>query len=136
MPQNKKRMSDKVKFETESLIKTSPKILYTMLSTPSGLAEWFADDVNIRNEYYTFYWNGSEEKAKLLSKRKDEFIRFIWDYNEEEYPECFFEFRIRIESLTNEVALIITDHVEEDEVDESKNLWASQVEDLKRVLGS
>ena len=59
-------MSDKIKYELEFLVKTSTKVLYNMLSSASGLSEWFCDDVNFRGEVYTFIWDGDEEKAKLV----------------------------------------------------------------------
>ena len=61
-------MSDRVKFEMEFPIKASQKLLFQYLSTPSGLSEWFADNVNSRGEIFIFIWDGSEEKAKLLQK--------------------------------------------------------------------
>lgn len=127
-------MSDRNKVEIEYLLKTSPKILYTMISTPSGLSDWFADNVNVRDEVYTFFWDGSEEKAKLLSKVKDQSIRFQWDYDEGE--DVFFEFRIKIDSITREVALIITDFPDEGDEESNRKLWESQLDDLKRVLGA
>lgn len=127
-------MSDRVKIEIEYLLKTSPKILYTMISTPSGLSEWFADDVNVRADVLTFFWDGSEEKAKVLTKVKDQFVRYQWDYDEGE--DAFFEFRIKIDALTREVALILTDFVDPDEEDSARSLWESQLEDLRRVLGA
>lgn len=127
-------MSDRIKIEIEYILKASPKILYNMISTPSGLSEWFADDVNIRGNELTFFWDGSEEKAKILNKVKDQFIRFQWDYDEGE--DAFFEFRIKIDALTRDVALIVTDYVEEDEEDSARSLWESQLEDLRRVLGA
>lgn len=127
-------MAEKEKFELEYLIKTSTKILYNMLSTPSGLSEWFADDVNIRNDIYTFIWDGSEESAKLLGKKNGEYIRFKWE--EDEDDEAYFELRIKIDSLTKEVALIITDYAEPDEIEESKLLWENQINELMHVLGS
>ena len=127
-------MSDRVKIEIEYLLRTSPKILYNMISTPSGLSEWFADDVNIRGDMLTFFWDGSEEKARIMTKVKDQFVRYQWDYDEGE--DAFFEFRIKIDALTREVALIITDFVDEDEEDSARNLWESQLEELRRVLGA
>ena len=47
-------MAEKERFELEFLLKTSPKVLDNMISTPSGLSEWFAEDVNIKDEVYTF----------------------------------------------------------------------------------
>lgn len=130
----KQVMSERKKVEIEFLLKTSPKILYNMISTPSGLSDWFADNVNVRDEVFTFFWDGSEEKAKLISKTKDQAVRFQWDYDEGE--EVYFEFRIKIDAMTREVALIITDFPDEGDEESNKSLWESQLEDLKRVLGA
>ncbi|MCA1763489.1 MAG: START-like domain-containing protein [Cryomorphaceae bacterium] len=127
-------MSDRNKIEIEYLLRTSPKILYNMISTPSGLSEWFADDVNIRGTELTFFWDGSEEKAKILTKVKDQYIKYQWDYDDGE--DAFFEFRIKIDALTGEVALIVTDYVDEGEEESARSLWESQLEDLRRVLGA
>lgn len=129
-------MSDKVKYEIEFPIKTSTKVLYNMLSTPSGLAEWFADDVNIRGDVYTFMWDGSEESARLLTKKNNEYIKFRWMDDDEDDSSYYFEMRIQIDPLTNDVALMVTDHAEEDEVDEARDLWDQQLSELAHVLGS
>ena len=127
-------MAEKVKYEIELIIKTSPKILYNMLSTPSGLSEWFADDVNIKNDVYTFMWEGSEEQAKLISKKSPEYIKFQW--LDDEDTDAYFELRIKIDPMTNEVALIVTDHCDtEDEIEEGRALWESQTSELKHVIG-
>ncbi|MFZ3274112.1 MAG: START-like domain-containing protein, partial [Lutibacter sp.] len=71
-------MITKLKFEMEFPIQASPHMLYQYFGSPSGLSEWFADNVNSRGEIYTFIWNGSEEKAKVLQERPDEKIKFKW----------------------------------------------------------
>ena len=126
-------MSDKIKFQIEFVIQSSPQLLYTYLSTPSGLSEWFADNVNSRGEKFTFIWDGSEEEAKLLKRKSDEFVKFAWDENED---GSFFEMKIIVDEITKDVSLFITDFAEEEEVEESKMLWTNQVSDLKQVLGS
>lgn len=126
-------MSDKIKFEIEFVIQSSPQLLYQYLSTPSGLSEWFADNVNSRGEIFNFIWDGSEEQAKLLKKKSDDFIKFRWVENED---DSFFEMRIIVDEITKDVSLFITDFAEEDEVDEAKMLWTNQVSDLKQILGS
>ena len=73
---------DKVRIDLEYIIKTSPTILFNCLSTPSGLSEWFADDVNIKNDRYTFFWDGSEETAILKNVRKSESVKFQWEDDE------------------------------------------------------
>jgi uncharacterized protein YndB with AHSA1/START domain len=127
------KMSDKIKFEIEFVIQSSPQMLYQYLATPSGLSEWFADNVNSRGEKFTFIWDGAEEEAKLLKRKTDEFVRFAW---EEADDDSYFEMKIIVDEITKDVSLFITDFAEDDEIDESKMLWTNQVSDLKQVLGS
>jgi len=126
-------MSNKTKFEIEFVIQSSPQMLYQYLATPSGLSEWFADDVNSRGEKFTFIWEGAEEDAKLLKRKSDEFVKFAW---EESDDDSYFEMKIIVDEITKDVSLFITDFAEEDELEESKMLWTNQVGDLKQVLGS
>lgn len=126
----------KVKFEMEFPIHASPHMLYQYFGTASGLSEWFADNVNSRGEIYTFIWDGSEEKAKVLLERPEERIKFRWMEDEAEGNKYFFEFRLEIDDITNDVALVITDFSEEDELEESKMLWQSQIDELKHIIGA
>ncbi len=126
-------MSDKVKYEIEFVIQSSPQMLFQYIATPSGLSEWFADNVNSRGEMFTFIWDESEEEAKLIKRKSDEFVKFIWLESED---DSFFEMRIIVDEITSDVSLFITDFAEEDEVEESKMLWANQISSLKQVLGS
>jgi uncharacterized protein YndB with AHSA1/START domain len=129
-------MDDKEKFEMEFVIHASPSLLFQYLSTPSGLSEWFADNVNSRGELFTFIWDGSEEKAKLLSKKSGERIKFRWLADDEEGHSYFFEMRIQVDEITKDVSLMITDFSEENEIEEAKMLWDNQISSLKQVLGS
>ena len=128
-------MSDRIKFEMEFPIKVSQKLLFQYISTPSGLSEWFADNVNSRGEIYIFIWDDSEESAKLLRKNNNEKIQFQW--LDDEDSDYYFELRIQFDEITKDVSLIVTDYADdEDEVEESKLLWTNQISDLKKVLGS
>ncbi len=129
-------MEDKIKFEIEFPIHASPQLLYQYISTPSGLQEWFSDNVNSRGELFTFIWDDSEEQAKLLSKKSGERIKFRWLADEEDDLSCYFEIRIQVDEITKDVSLIVTDFAEDDEIDEAKMLWENQISDLKQVLGS
>ena len=129
-------MEEKIKFEMEFPIHASPQLLFQYISTPSGLSDWFADNVNSRGEVFTFIWNDSEEKAKLLSKKSGERIKFRWMSDEEEGESYYFEIRIQVDEITKDVSIIVTDYIDEDEVDEAKMLWENQISDLKQVLGS
>ena len=129
-------MEPKVTYELEFPIHSSPQLLYQYIITPSGLSEWFADNVNSRGEFYTFIWDDSEENAKLTSKKAGEKVKFKWlDENNKE-TEYFFELKIQVDEITNDVSLIIVDFSEEEELPENKLLWESLVSDLKHVIGS
>ena len=100
-----------VKVQFEYLIKCSPKVLFNRLSTASGLAEWFAEDVRVLGKQYTFVWEGSEQTAEMTQRKENRMVRFNWV----DEPESYFEFRISQVELTGDVSLIVTDHCDEDE---------------------
>ena len=127
-------MTDRIQFEMEFPIQVSQKLLYQYISTPSGLSEWFADNVNSRGESFIFIWDDSEESANLVSKKMPEKIRFQW--MDDKDTDYYFELRIQFDEITKDVSLIVTDFAEDGEVEESKMLWTNQVSDLKKVLGS
>tara|TARA_B100001059_G_C17611722_1_gene464928 strand:- start:222 stop:608 length:387 start_codon:yes stop_codon:yes gene_type:complete len=123
---------EKIKVELEYIINTSPNILFTCLSTPSGLSEWFANDVNIKDDMFTFFWDRSEESAKLMKSKKDS-IRFQWEDDEGE--DYYFQMAIKIDDLTKDVALLVTDFADEDEVDEITLMWDNSISKLKQAIG-
>jgi uncharacterized protein YndB with AHSA1/START domain len=127
-------MDEKVKYEMEFPIHASPSLLYQYISTPSGLSEWYADNVNSRGVDFIFIWEGSEEQAKLLGKKNGERIKFRWD--EDEGTDYYFELRIQVDEITKDVSLMVTDFAEEDEIDEGKMLWENMISSLKHILGS
>ena len=128
-------MSNRIKFEMEFPIKVSQKLLFQYISTPSGLSEWFSDNVNSRGEIFIFIWDDSEESAKLIRKTNNEKIQFQW--LEDEDTDYYFELRIQFDEITKDVSLIVTDFAEDDdEIEECKLLWTNQIGDLKKVLGS
>ena len=129
-------MSKKTFFSLEYDFQASPQLLFQYLSTPSGLSEWFADNVNSRGENFIFIWDDTEEKAKLIQNKSNERIRFQWDTGEADDSDYYFEFKIEVDEITKDVSLVVSDFADEDELDESKLLWDSLISDLKQVLGS
>jgi|SRR5665811_1123628 len=124
----------RLNFELEYTLNCSPKVLFSRLSTPEGLSEWFADNVNVDGDIFTFFWNNSESKARLSALKDNKLVRFEW-LNLENEEENYFEFLINIDELTGDLALIVSDYAEPDDKEDSMNLWNSQVADLKRLLG-
>ena len=122
------------KYELEYTLNCSPKVLFSRLSTPEGLSEWFADNVNVEGDIFTFIWDKSEIKARLIALKENKFVRFEWLGNNDEESN-YFEFSISIEEISGSLALIITDFTESGEKEDAISLWDSQIADLKRVLG-
>jgi len=89
--------------------------------------------VDIKDDIYTFNWQGFEEKAELLDDIEEERLRFRWldAENEDEY----FEYRMYKSDVTGETILEITDFADEDEVQEQKDLWNNQIEQLRKETG-
>lgn len=129
----KKEKIQKEKIQLEYEMKSSPKTLYHRLGTPSGLSEWFCDDVNFRGNIYTFSWDNEAQQAKLLTKKEEKYIRFQWL---DEPDDTYFEFKIEVDDLTGDVALVITDFCDKGEKKEAIKLWNSQIDELRRVMGS
>ena len=124
----------KEKFHIEYIFdKVSRRSLWNHLTTPPGLSAWFADDVTINDNMYVFKWNRDEQEAEVLSVKPEISIRYRWA--DEEEDNAYFEFLIHTVELTGATALEITDFAEPDEKKDTINLWASQVEELKRTLG-
>src|SRR5690606_4308589 len=124
----------KKKLRLEFELKSSPKILFTFLSSPNGLAQWFADDVIVQpDDYFVFKWDNEMLRAKLLSIKENKSVKFKWEDDE---PYCYFEMEVLQDELTGDVALSITDFATDAERDERTLIWESQVETLIRVLGA
>jgi len=124
----------KKKIVLEYTLNSSPKVLFPRLSTPGGLSEWFADNVNINGNQYSFFWEKTEQKADIIQRKDNKYIRFRWVDSED--PESqWFEFRINTDELTGDTALIITDFADELDKDSTIELWNSQIAKLKHVIG-
>ena len=123
----------KLMYTLEYPVRCSPAILFEFLSSPVGLQEWFADKVDQRDQTYFFSWNGSTDTAEVVDQIENEYIRYRWDYYDEDE---FFEFRIEQSSITNETILKITDFADKADLKDQERLWNSQVADLKHRIGS
>lgn len=122
----------RVSFNIEFIFKASPAILYKFLTTPTCLVRWFCDEVDINTDSYTFSWNGSDETADMVDDIEEERIKFKW---EDADPKEYLEFKMYKAQITNETVLEITDFCDDDEVEEQKELWTSQMAALRLECG-
>ena len=127
-------MSKKQLFTLEFPVRCSPSILFDFLATPAGLQEWFADKVDEWENVYSFSWNGENpDKAEVVDKEQDKFVRYHWLHSEKNE---YFEFRIEKTEISNQTILFIKDFAEKNEIRDQSQLWQYQVKDLFHRLGS
>ena len=125
----------KEKFVGEFPINASKKMLYPYISSASGLAQWFADDVNINEDKeFCFIWDGTENVAKLVATRVNAMARF--EFHDEAAPDdpSYVEFKLDMNELTQEVFIRVTDYSDIDQ-EEAADLYASLIHDLKEIVG-
>ncbi len=127
-------MAGKIQIQLEYAINCSPKVLFNRLSTAAGLTEWFADDVRVKGNLFTFIWGKTSQNAEKKIHRENKLVRYEWVGDD--LDESYFEFIINQDDLTNDVSLTIIDFTEEDEMTEVRSLWDAQIAKLKHLLGS
>jgi hypothetical protein len=126
-------MSKKVLFTLEYPVRCSPSILYEFLVNPAALQEWFAEKVDEKDGVFSFSWDGTTEKAVMLERELDKFIRFRWNHMAKDE---YFEFRIERSEVTNQTILVIKDFADKKDIKDQSQLWEYQVKDLFHRLGS
>lgn len=126
-------------FTADYEIHASIKMLYPYIQTASGLAEWFADDVNINNsdKVFTFFWDNEEHKAKQTAHRTNHFARFEFlpENDEDVKDPSYLEFRLEVNELTQTVFLKVYDYSDFDDQKELHDLWDSLVDLLRKAVG-
>jgi uncharacterized protein YndB with AHSA1/START domain len=133
--QEVKTKKKKEKLSLEYEIKCSPKILFSYLSTASGLEGWFADKVTMSDGDFVFHWGNTEQRAKVVNRKENQLIRFHW-MNDDKKDDTYFQFEIIQDDLTGDVALVITDFTTPEEKEEDTLLWNSEIHELMHAIGS
>lgn len=125
---------EKEKYQIEvDLMSTPPAMLWSLVSSASGLQRWFADEVRVDGRRVTFRWNdGTEQSATLLSQRAESMVRMRW---EGDPPGVYFEMRILTSELTDSTSLLVVDFAPADEVADARELWLSQLDALRTFVG-
>lgn len=123
----------KVKYQLEYDMKSTPvPMLWSYIATANGLKEWFANDAKMIGKEIVLDWNGVEQSVMITGIRTEKYIRMHWKDDDD---RCSFELRISTSELTDSTILTVTDYAEPDEIEEGKDLWNYQVENLQRLLG-
>ena len=125
----------KYKYVGEFEFNASKKMLYPYFSTASGLAQWFADDVNINEDkIYNFIWDDEDHNYRMAAHRTNSFVKFESADDSEDDPN-YFELRLEMNELTQAVFLRIVDYSDNTDEDELQDLWESMVYGLKEIVG-
>jgi uncharacterized protein YndB with AHSA1/START domain len=125
----------KNKFQTEFEINASKKMLYPYIYTPSGLAQWLADDVNINEDKeYNFIWEEEDHRYRMSAHRTNSFVKFESIDNHDEDPN-YFEIRLEMNELTQSVFIRVVDYSDNPDDEELQDLWESMVFNLKEIVG-
>lgn len=121
------------RIELEYQIRSSPSVLFSRLSTASGLAEWFSDNVLVEGSRYTFIWGKTSQSAELLAVRPMESVKFRWIDSDE---QAEFEFYIVLGEIIEDLSLMVVDMVEEGDEADNVKMWDSAINRLRKAIGS
>ncbi|THH41972.1 START-like domain-containing protein [Neolewinella litorea] len=124
---------ERVKFTSEFIFRASPNIVYQFLTDPACLTRWFCDEVDINDSTYTFVWSGSPEAAELIEDSEADMVRFAWEDADDE--DEYLEFNITKSPVTGETIVYVTDFADDDEVEDQKALWETQLTRMRAEMG-
>ena len=98
----------------------SHSIVWNLIGHAHGLSKWLADYVEEKNGIFTFKWGETWTQqdvrtSEVIRAEENHYIRLKWDVNEDD--EDYWEMRIEKSDFTGKLSLIITDHVDDDDVD-------------------
>jgi uncharacterized protein YndB with AHSA1/START domain len=127
-------MMKRVVVELEFFLRASVPMVFEYVSTSEGLSRWFCDAVIVKDDVFEFHWEGAFETARIINVEHDKKIVFHWEESEEE--KDYIELEVHKSPITNETILRIKECCYEDEVSDVSELWESQVEELKKLLGA
>ena len=129
----------KIKFNAEFEINASPKMIYPFLSTPVGLKEWFADDVNMNEDRsFGFMWDGVKNNAMKTAQKTNQMIKFeFMPINGDTSKDtAYLEMKLEDNELTQTSFLKVVDYSEAQDLKELQELWNNLIDNLRAALGA
>lgn len=129
---------DQPHFEFEYEVKASPKVLYPYISTASGLQQWFAEKVNVKNgDIFNFFWDDENHVATLTHSKQNKFVKFEFNKPEKGSELAYIEIKLEVSELTNATYLKVYDSASTFKSDEdATELWDYLTDKLKEIVGS
>ncbi|MEZ4984216.1 MAG: START-like domain-containing protein [Saprospiraceae bacterium] len=123
----------RVPYTIEFLFRASPAVVYQFLTSPACLTRWFCDEVDVSEDEVTFFWSGEGETAYILDDIEEELLRYRWEDADDD--DEYLEFKIYQSPVTGETIMEITDFCDEDELDDQRQLWITQIEAMRKGMG-
>ncbi|MBE9462885.1 START-like domain-containing protein [Dyadobacter subterraneus] len=129
---------EKFKFITEFELRSSPKVLFPYISTPSGLEQWFAEKVIVMpNQRFDFQWDGDSHIAKQTGLRINKGVKFEFENTSpDELDNNHLEMKLEVSELTQTTFLRVIDYSSNKDEAELISLWNGFMDNLKEIVGS
>lgn len=129
---------EKYKFVTEFELRSSPKVLFPYISTPSGLQQWFAEKVTVLPDHrFDFQWDGDSHIARQTGLRINKAVRFDFeDTSEDNLDNNHLELKLEVSELTQTTFLRVIDYSANRDKDELTSLWEGFIDNLREIVGS
>lgn len=128
---------NKLIFEFE--INAPASLLYSYITIPKSLKQWFADEVKEEKDgTLNFIWEGEDHMARMTLSKLNQLVRydFITNQEEDKKDPPFIEFKIEVNDLTQTSFIKITDYYMEESEQDTAELWKNLITDLKDVIGA
>ena len=125
-------------FIADYQLNASKKIVYTYLSTASGLQEWFADEVRINEDKdFIFNFDQDDHYAKLTVLKANLHVRldFFDPKRIHEQVDSFIEFKLDETELTQSLFLKVIDQSNFYNIEELEVIWDGLISKLKEIIG-
>lgn len=129
----------KVKISIERPLRSrSESIIWKLISTPSGLSRWIAEEVTQEGNSLVFTWGKPGQvyetrRARILDVEKNAAIRFLWE--DEDDLEAYTEIAMVKLDITDEIALCITDFSDPDDIESMTYMWNHDLDRLQNKMG-
>lgn len=130
---------EKQKFTAEYELRASPKMLFSYLTTPAGLAQWFADNVSIDDDkVFNFVWDNSPHYARISTQRLNKYVKFEFLHENKQgdvQDPNYIEFKLDLNEMTQSSFVKVTDYSDLEDEQELEELWENLITSLREAVG-